>query len=249
MIWKDEIISLSKLHNIRTWQEEKRYMQALILNSLSDLPLVFKGGTYLWLFHGLRRFSEELDFTANGKLMNNVPELTSHNISLLGIHNELKIIKNNNITLSFRILSDGPLFTGNLDRTPVYVEISRREEIIDKPIALKFDFPEYNLPVRVLSGMSIEEVASEKIRAIYTRKKPRDIYDLFFLITAKGLKFNKEMVNKKLEFYNMSFDKEMFIEEIKKQEDYFNKALKNIVMDELPDIKYIIEIITLWLDR
>ena len=249
MIWKDEIISLSKLHNIRPWQEEKRYMQALILNSLSNLPLVFKGGTYLWLFQGLRRFSEDLDFTANGKLMNNVPELTRHNISLLGIHNELKIIKNNNITLSFRILSDGPLFTGSLDRTPVYVEISRREEIIDKPVALKFDFPEYNLPVRVLSGMSLDEVASEKVRAIYTRKKPRDIYDLFFLITVKGLKFNKEMVNQKLEFYNMSFDKETFIEEINKQEDYFNKALKNIVMDELPDIKYIIEIITLWLGR
>ena len=73
--------------------------------------------------------------------------------------------------------------------------------------------------------------------------------DLFFLIKMKGTKFNREMVDKKLEFYNMSFDKETFIEEINKQEDYFNKALKNIVMDELPDIKYIIEIITLWLDR
>ncbi len=249
MIWKEDIIALSKLHNIKPWQEEKRYMQTLILNALSRYPLVFKGGTYLWLFHGLRRFSEDLDYTANDELMNNIPELTSHSISLLGINNELKIIKNNNITLSFRILSDGPLFTGDMDRTPVYVEISRREKIINKPIALKFDFPEYNLPVRILSGMSLEEVASEKVRAIYTRKKPRDIYDLFFLITVKGIKFNKEMVNKKLEFYDMFFNKETFIEEIRRQEGYFHKALKNIVMDELPDIKCIIETITSWLDK
>ncbi|EQB68621.1 MAG: hypothetical protein AMDU5_GPLC00010G0161 [Thermoplasmatales archaeon Gpl] len=82
-------------------------MQTLILNSLADFPLVFKGGTYLWLFHGLRRFSEDLDFTVDEKLIDKIPELTSHSISLMGISNELKIIKNNTITLFYRILSKG----------------------------------------------------------------------------------------------------------------------------------------------
>ncbi|MCI2413601.1 MAG: nucleotidyl transferase AbiEii/AbiGii toxin family protein, partial [Cuniculiplasma sp.] len=133
-------------------------MQTLILNSLADFPLVFKGGTYLWLFHGLRGFSEDLDFTVDGKLIDKIPELTSHSISLMGISNELKIIKNNTITLFYRILSQGPLYTGNLDSTPVYVEMSKREKVIDKPIALRFNFPEYSLPVRILSGMSLDEV-------------------------------------------------------------------------------------------
>ncbi|MFG1391214.1 nucleotidyl transferase AbiEii/AbiGii toxin family protein, partial [Acidiplasma aeolicum] len=150
---------------------------------------------------------------------------------------------------SFRIISNGPLYSGILDRTPVYIEISKREKIINKPLALKFDFPEYNLPVRILSGMSLDEVASEKVRAIYTRKKPRDIYDLFFLITKKGIKFNEEMINKKLEYYNISFDKESFIREIMKQEENFSKTLKNIVMDQLPDINYIIEVIKSWIDK
>jgi predicted nucleotidyltransferase component of viral defense system len=249
MISRNEIISLSRLHNIRPWQEEKRYMQALILNSLFNYPLVFNCGTYLWLFHGLRRFSEDLDFTLNGELNNNIPENVNRDIGLLGINNELKIIKNNDITLSFRIISNGPLYSGILDRTPVYIEISKREKIINKPLALKFDFPEYNLPVRILSGMSLDEVASEKVRAIYTRKKPRDIYDLFFLITKKGIKFNEEMINKKLEYYNISFDKESFIREIMKQEENFSKTLKNIVMDQLPDINYIIEVIKSWIDK
>ncbi len=249
MISRNEIISLSRLHNIRPWQEEKRYMQALILNSLFNYPLVFKGGTYLWLFHGLRRFSEDLGFTSNGELNDNIPENISRDIKLLGINNDLKIIKNNDITLSFRIISNGPLYTGILDRTPVYLEISKREKIINKPLALKFDFPEYNMPVRILSGMSLDEVASEKVRAIYTRKKPRDIYDLFFLITKKGIGINKETVNKKLEYYNISFDKESFIREIMKQEENFSKTLKNIVMDQLPDINYIIEVIKSWIDK
>ncbi|MGC8686959.1 MAG: nucleotidyl transferase AbiEii/AbiGii toxin family protein, partial [Thermoplasmata archaeon] len=217
MISKDNIISLSKLHGIRTWQEEKRYMQELILNSLFNEPLILKGGTYLWLFHGLRRFSEVLDFTANGKIKDNISNTVLQNISLLGINNELKIINNNDLSLSFRIISNGPLYTGMTDRTPVYIEISRREKIIRKPIALKFDFPEYNLPIRILSGMSLDEVASEKIWAIYTRKKPRDIYDLFYLITKKNVKFDMELVNKKLEFYSILFDKENFISEMLKQ--------------------------------
>ncbi|MGP6207702.1 hypothetical protein ACNF42_06735 [Cuniculiplasma sp. SKW3] len=57
-----------------------------------------------------------------------------------------------------------------MERTPLHVEIIKREKIIDRPIALKFDFPEYNLPIRVLSALSLEEVESEKVRAIYTRK-------------------------------------------------------------------------------
>ena len=123
MITKNDIISLSKLHGLRPWQEEKRYMQVLILNSLFNYPLILKGGTYLWLFHGLRRFSEDLDFTANDKINDNVSNTVHQNLSLIGINNELKILKNNNVTLSFRILSNGPLYTGVLDRIPVYIEI------------------------------------------------------------------------------------------------------------------------------
>ncbi len=61
------MIEIAKLNRLRPWQQEKHYIQSLILNSLSELPLVFKGGTYLWFFHGLKRFSEDLDFTYNGK--------------------------------------------------------------------------------------------------------------------------------------------------------------------------------------
>ena len=241
---KSEIIELSKLHGIRPWQEEKRYMQALILNSLYNENLIFKGGTYLWFFHGLRRFSEDLDFTTGTTLSKNLPGSVSNGFSLLGILNQLKIIKENNVTLSFRIISNGPLNTGIIDRVPVYVEISKRERVIKEHIPLKFNFPEYNLPVRILSGMNLTEVLAEKVRAVYTRKKARDIYDIYFLITNKKVKFDIDLINRKLEYYHITFDGNSFLNEVKKQDKNFNKELKNIVMDEIPDIYYIVEIIS-----
>ncbi len=244
MISREEIIGLSKLHGIRPWQEELRYMQVLILNSLYNEDVVFKGGTYLWLFHGLRRFSVDLDFTAGSPPDNNLAETVSRNLALIGINNQFKIIRNNNVTLSFRIISNGPLNTGVLDRAPVHVEISKREKVIMEKIPLKFDFPEYNLPVRILSGMNLEEVLAEKVRAIYTRKKARDIYDIYFLITYKNVKFNRGLINQKLEYYNIEFQKNSFLNEIEKQHKTFSTELKNIVMDRIPDIAQIIETVS-----
>jgi len=248
MINKDDIIKLSKLHGLRPWQEERRYMLALVLNAIYDEPLIFKDGTYLWLSHDLRRFSEDLDFTENSMLKGNLPGKVSENLILQGINNELKVIKNDNITLSFRILSEGPLYTNILSMVPVYVEISRREKIIKKPIALNFDFPEYNLPIRILSGMNLDEVTAEKVRAIYTRKKARDIYDLYYLIYFKKVIFDPELINIKLKFYDIIFNKLEFINEILKQEKTFNKELKPIVMGKIPEIQEIIKIVSSWVN-
>ncbi|MEM4972629.1 MAG: nucleotidyl transferase AbiEii/AbiGii toxin family protein, partial [Candidatus Hadarchaeales archaeon] len=66
MLGENEILELAKARRIRPYQEELRYLQALILYSLSDSPLVAKGGTYLWMFHGLNRFSQDLDYTSIG---------------------------------------------------------------------------------------------------------------------------------------------------------------------------------------
>ena len=87
------MIEIAKLNRLRPWQQEKHYIQSLILNSLSELPLVFKGGTYLWFFHGLKRFSEDLDFTASEELHDRIPEMVSRALALFGIMNEFKKIK------------------------------------------------------------------------------------------------------------------------------------------------------------
>ena len=121
------------------WQQEKHYVQALALNAISELPLVFRGGTYLWFFHGLGLFSEDLDFTASEALRKGIPEKTSESLELFGVENALKKITDDEKTLSFRISAKGPLNTEAKDMCVVYVEISRREPVIEKRISLKFD--------------------------------------------------------------------------------------------------------------
>ena len=65
------------------------------MNLLSDYNLVFKGGTYLWFFQGLQRFSEDLDFTLSGRLSANTAQKVSEGVRIYGMDNEVKTLTNN----------------------------------------------------------------------------------------------------------------------------------------------------------
>ena len=59
-----------------------------------------------------------------------------------------------------------------------------------------------------------EEILAEKIRAVMTREKGRDIYDLWFLLSL-GVEINTEMVLDKLKYYRVdSFDSKELIKRI-----------------------------------
>jgi len=231
---------------MRPWQQEKHYIQALILSSLSDEPLVFKGGTYLWFFHGLRRFSEDLDFTAIGAIRDDLPVRVSRDLALLGVENNVKDVENNNAGVSFRVAAKGPLNTGEKDICYVYVEISKREKVIMKSLSVKLDIPAYQIPIKVIPGMALDEVAAEKVRAIMSRNKARDVYDLYYLIKEKGVKFNPDLTNKKLAYLGKSFSREEFVEELSKKEGIFERELKGILFVKPPDFNEAKRIIEDW---
>ncbi len=239
-------MDIARLNGLRPWQQEKHYIQSLILNAVSELPLAFKGGTYLWFFHGLRRFSEDLDFRALEELPKNIPENVSKDLALFGVENELETLGNDDRSLSFRINAKGPLNTSLNDRCLVYVEISKREAVVEDRIPLKFDRPEYQLPIKNLSGMALEEVGAEKVRAIMTRQKSRDIYDLYYLISKNGIKFREEMVNKKLQYYKEKFSVSKLSNEIGKRKSVYVKELRSIIFEELPDFDLVINTISKW---
>ncbi|MBU2100222.1 nucleotidyl transferase AbiEii/AbiGii toxin family protein [Candidatus Micrarchaeota archaeon] len=247
MIEKKELMEIARIKGLKPWQQEKHYLQAVILEVLAEQPLVFKGGTYLWFFHSLPRFSEDLDFTAKEIMPKNLAETVSKSLELFGIQNTNKIISNNETTLSFRISAKGPLNTKQIDECRVYVEISKREKIEEKILPIKLDFPEYNLSTKRASGMNLNEIAAEKIRAILTRKKARDLYDLHYLIEKKQVSFNQKLADKKLAFYNKKFSKKEFLEKAIEKKDYFKKELKNIVFDELPEFNQTIKTIKKWI--
>lgn len=210
--------------------------------------MVFKGGTYLWFFHGLGRFSEDLDFTLTGEIKSNLFEYVSRGLRTYGFTNELKLLKNDTRGISARYMIDGPLHTSERDRSAIYLELSKREEILLPKLPLKLDFPQYDLPVKNILGMNLDEVASEKVRAILTREKGRDIFDLNFLIGKKGVKYNEHLINRKLDFYDMKFDADLFKLKLKEREKLYYRELKPLALEELPDFEQALHQIIDWIE-
>jgi predicted nucleotidyltransferase component of viral defense system len=217
-----------------------------VLNALYDEQLVFKGGTYLWFFYGLPRFSEDLDFTTISKVNGNISEKVSKGLSLLGVANEARVESNDKNSFSFKIMAHGPLYSSQNSRCVVYVEISKRENVLNETLPAKLDLQEYQLPVRILMGMNLDEVAAEKVRAIMSRNKARDAYDLYYLIKEKKVKFDKEIVDKKLEYIGKRFLLADFRAALGEKGRTFEKELTNLVFRLPPRFEEVKSAIEKW---
>ncbi len=69
MISRIELTRIAKTKHLTVRNAEKDYLLELLLFALSDdrRSLAFKGGTALYKFYNLNRFSEDLDFDLVGK--------------------------------------------------------------------------------------------------------------------------------------------------------------------------------------
>ena len=248
MIDKETLIRIAKFTGMKPFQQEKNYIQLLILKSIYSFvsrELVLKGGTALSLFHGLNRFSEDLDFTLKESFnVKNLVNEISKDLEAFGVRNNVRILEDNPISFSFRIGAEGPLFTKEIERCFVRVEISKREEVV-KDVEVKEVKPIYaDISPFLVTVMNAEEILAEKIRALLHRAKARDLYDLWFLL-QKGVKFDVNLANKKLSYYNKKFDKEEFVKKIDSLENSWAIELKPVVIESLPDFptvkKFVIE--------
>ncbi len=176
-----------------------------------------------------------------------LPEEVSRGLGLFGVKNTLRIIGNNERALSFRISAEGPLNTGQIDMAIVYVEMSRRESVLRKPIPVRLDYPAYQLPVKNLIGMDLNEVGAEKIRAIITRHEAKDIYDLYHLIENKGIEFDQGMADRKLGYYGKRFSSELLLDKVSEMERYYSKELGGMLFDRLPLFGSVIKSIKAWI--
>lgn len=230
MLSKEDLLRLARARKLRPWQEEKRYVQAMILYALSEWPMVMKGGTYLWFFHGLNRFSDDLDFTQTE--LREEPEDVSLTLKLFGLRNTFMILKDDRFTLSFRLDVWGPLSTSEKDLCRVRVDISRREKVLLKPITVRLDEPHYGIPIVFLRGMDLREVLAEKIRAAAVRGTARDLYDSWFLL-RKGIDLDRELLAKKLALYGIGL--EGLCERMRKIEHSWRSELQPLIFGHLPD--------------
>ena len=138
--------------------------------------LAFKGGTSLMLFHGLTRFSTDLDF--------NLLDASKTEYVYKELHNLL---------LKFGTIDDeaikfyGPILVLNYGKNErmLKVEVSNRE------------FPNH-YEIRSLLGtdiriMTLPDMFAHKLCALGERITPRDIYDVWFFL-QKRTEINAEIV-------------------------------------------------------
>ncbi len=165
---------------------EQDYIQALYLRELYEITeeLVFKGGTFLKHAHGLDRFSEDLDFTRLGdhgpsSSLREAASSLSHYGVEAAIHNPEEQEKSVTGRLRYR----GPLYDGTEKSVrSIHIEVSTRRDVFLEPrwTRLFFEYPE----TRVINSLSLQktEALAEKLRALSTREKGRDLYDVWFML-------------------------------------------------------------------
>ncbi|MDD5503551.1 MAG: nucleotidyl transferase AbiEii/AbiGii toxin family protein [Candidatus Thermoplasmatota archaeon] len=234
MIDADEIMRLAKLNRLRPHQQEKHYAQTAVLSGIYlevSRELVFKGGTALFFFYGLDRFSEDLDFTKTGEFNpKKIRDAISGTFEILGIPHEIRDVESVSGT-RMKIKAKGPLYKGPLSESVVDVDISERNDLVLEPeihevVPVYADLRPFTVPV-----MKMDEILAEKIRAITIRGRARDLYDMAFLL-KKGAKPDVSLANKKLSFYKKEFE----FGEFRKHAEAIEKAWKSELHDLVPKI-------------
>ena len=94
--------------------------------------------------------------------------------------------------------------------------------------------PYREVPAFELHVMSAREMMAEKVRAIMTRDKPRDVYDLWFL-SRKVSDLDIGLVQRKLDIYNLVYEPDDLIADAEAMRGAWRRDLGSLVMGRLPD--------------
>lgn len=193
MIAKEQFLKLTVKYQTSQLNTAREYLQHLFLNYFYQIPessgIYFKGGTALRIIYQSARFSEDLDFSANHT---NVPGIED---CLLEV---LEKIEKENIQAT---LQEAETTTGGYLSTiefvifdiviPLQIEISFREKKDrGEVVAITSDF----FPSYTAVALAQDQLIAGKIRALLDRQKPRDFYDLYFILRRQLPIPNKKTV-------------------------------------------------------
>ncbi|MBU2573051.1 MAG: nucleotidyl transferase AbiEii/AbiGii toxin family protein [Elusimicrobia bacterium] len=181
MISKSLIEDLSVKWRTQEFNIAREYAQHVLLSALygadEDIKLAFKGGAALRLLRQSPRFSEDLDFTGWAKAFHSgrYVELAVKEASRAGL--EFKTLESNKTSGGWFALMEA-----RVHDWPVRVEwnISLRAGgaplsetvLVGTPLWLPYS-------VRALPAA---DMASEKLEALFRREKPRDFFDIYYLL-------------------------------------------------------------------
>ncbi len=192
---------------------------------------------------GLRRFSDELDFTAEKQVaVEPLAREAVTDLNNLGIPSSYSKSKGKFSENTFKIRSEGPLYKTASSIVAVRLEVSKREEVLLPPDARNLESIYIDIPSFSYLMMQPSEILSEKVRAILTRLQARDLYDVNFLV-GHGYSTNRKTIDSKLKYYGKTFDLELFKNRLFDISPLWKNEMETIVMGTLPDIDTVIDAI------
>ena len=222
---------------------EKDYYLTLILSRVQELSgdLIFKGGTCLnKLYYAYYRLSEDLDFSAVSdvevdRLLRKLITDFERFGTKASVHKKKE--PHNSILTTLKI--EGPLFTGQpVSCARLGIDINRKSAVILPPEILSYTPIYQEIPTFHVLCMKQEEIFAEKVRAIMTRHKARDLFDLHSLL-LNNVRADMALIKKKLDYYNEDFDAIKLVNELAKFEELWEKELGGFARALLPfkDVK------------
>ena len=236
MISQSLIEQLTKKYQTTETNVSREYCQHLFLSYLYQKKksenILFKGGTALRVVYNSTRFSEDLDFTCF-----NIKIKELENIFL----NTISDVENTGIAVNVeesKTTSGGYLSIFNFEflsyKETVRIECSFRHKIMIEPdiILVNSDYiPSFNVLC-----LPLKQLMVEKSRALLDRGKPRDFYDIYFLLrlNAQISKGDLELaqVLQRLDTTRIDFKKELK-KLLPKNHHMILKSFRNILKNEI----------------
>lgn len=213
MLTRAQIQRLAQRQHVGMQIQERDYLQHLLLLALTGRSqgLVFKGGTALRLVYRGNRFSEDLDFNVAAGVdspavvaaLRSLWQQVVSDLADFGVLAEMRNEWDGEVGYSLDVSYQGPLYDGR-DRSKgkVRVDVSRRLEPVEMQRELVRS--EYD-DVRpfVVTVLTPEHLLAEKVRALVVRAKPRDLYDVWLLL-SQAVTLERSLVERKLALYDLS---------------------------------------------
>ncbi len=209
MITTAELHRIASAEGLRFDQTEKDYVILWLLYGLSQ-PNFFlkrwllKGGTCLrHCYYPGYRFSEDIDFTCQlevdgldsaRKLLNQITAWVQENSGIFtATKTPLTIPGDFQIEIPVEY-SRGGSRRQKLPNVKIHLTF---DEPILRNVTIRSVKPPYSdLPVFEIACYSIEEIVAEKMRALLQQQvkwpRPRDLYDLWFILCRSDERFQKE---------------------------------------------------------
>ena len=209
MIFQKELYDIAEKLKIQPSVIDKDWVLGHFLNAMYEIESIrknfaFKGGTCLKkCYFGDYRYSEDLDFSlinenfvVDETLFNKIISVARKNSGADFYLNKIKPQIHNNIpqgyevTIAFWGADHKPnqtIIPFERWQTKIKLDISFSELILTKPTNKKILHPysDSSQITEIVPVYSMLEIISEKLRALIQRNRPRDIYDIWYIMNSK----------------------------------------------------------------